>query len=69
MIIYSIVYIFRFLTHILLYQLYYLLQAFGISEFTINFHTLDLFFGRPDDDSIKSKHVVIITFCVINCCV
>jgi len=27
------------------------------------------FFGRPDDDSIESKHVAIRIFCVINCCV
>ena len=41
----------------------------GIPECTINFDTLDLFFGRPDNDSIESKHVVIGTFCVINYCV
>jgi hypothetical protein len=62
------VYIFKFLTHILLYQLYYLLQASGIPEYIINFETLDLFFGRPDDDSIDSKHVAIRIICVINCC-
>jgi len=44
-------------------------KAFGIPECTINFDTLDLFFGRPDDDSIESKHVAIRMFCVINCCV
>ena len=27
-------------------------NAFGIPECTINFDTLHLFFGRPDDDSI-----------------
>jgi hypothetical protein len=34
-----------------------------------NFDTLDLFFGRPDDNSIQLKHVAIRIFCVINCCV
>jgi hypothetical protein len=38
------------------------LQAFGIPEFTINYDTLDLFFRRPDDVSIESKHVVIRIF-------
>ena len=42
---------------------------FGIPECTINFDTLDQFFGRPDDDSIESKHVAIRIFCIINCCV
>jgi len=31
--------------------------------------TLELFFGRPDDDSIESKHVAIRIFCAMNCCV
>ena len=31
--------------------------------------TMDLFFRRPDDDSVESKHVAIRIFCVINCCV
>jgi len=44
-------------------------NAFGIPECTINFDTLDLFFGRPDDDSVESKHVAIRIFCVINWCV
>jgi hypothetical protein len=43
--------------------------AFGIPECTINFDTLDLFFGRPDDHSIQLKHVAIRIFCIINCCV
>jgi hypothetical protein len=43
--------------------------VFGIPECTINFDTLDLFFGRPDNDSIESKHVAIKIFCVVNCCV
>jgi len=43
--------------------------AFGIPECIINFDTLDPFFGRPDDDSIESKHVAIRIFCVIICCV
>jgi len=34
-----------------------------------NFDTLDLFFGRSDDDSIQSKHVAIRILCVTNCCV
>jgi hypothetical protein len=34
-------------------------SAFGIPECTINFYTLDLFFRRPDDDSVESKHVAI----------
>jgi hypothetical protein len=37
-------------------------EAFGIPECTINFYILDLFFGRPDDDSIESKHVAIRIF-------
>jgi len=41
----------------------------GIPECTINFDTLDLFFDRPDDDSVESKHVTIKIFCIINCCV
>jgi len=41
----------------------------GIPECTMNFNTLDLFFGRPDDGAIESKHVVIRIFCVMNCCV
>ena len=57
------------MTHILLYQLYYLLEAFGIPECTINFDTSDLFFTGPDDDSIESKHVAIRIICVTNCCV
>jgi hypothetical protein len=44
-------------------------NAFGIPECMINFDTLDLFFGMPDDDSIESKHVAIKIFCIINCCV
>jgi len=44
-------------------------KAFGIPECTINFDTLDLFFGRPDDDSVESKHVAIKILCVINHCV
>ena len=31
----------------------------GFPEFTINFDILDLFFGRPDDDSVQSKHFVL----------
>jgi len=42
---------------------------FEITECTVNFDTFDLFFGRPDDDSIQSKHVAIRIFCVINRCV
>ena len=38
----------------------------GIPEWTIKFDTLDLFFGRPDDNSVESKHVAIRIFCVIN---
>ena len=30
---------------------------------------LDLFFGRPDDDSVESKHVAIRILFVINCCI
>jgi hypothetical protein len=45
------------------------LCSFGIPECTINVDTLDLFFGRPDDESIESKHVAIRIFCVVNCCV
>jgi len=41
-------------------------NAFGIPECVINFATLDLFFGRPDEDSTESKHVAIRIFCVIN---
>jgi len=41
----------------------------GIPKCTINFDTLDLFFGRPDDYSIESKLVAIRIICVINCCV
>jgi hypothetical protein len=41
----------------------------NVSKCTINFDTLDLFFGRPDDDSVESKHVAIRIFYVINCCV
>jgi len=48
-------------------QLYYLMQAFGIPECTTNFDTLDLFFRRPEDDSIELKHAAIRIFCVINC--
>jgi len=44
-------------------------NVFGIPECTINFDTSDLFFRRPDDDSIESKHVAIRIICVINCCV
>jgi len=33
----------------------------GIPECTIHFDTLDLFFGRPDDDSVEWKHVAIRT--------
>jgi len=44
-------------------------NAFGIPECTINFDTLDLFFGRPDDDSVESIHVAIRIFSVINRCV
>jgi hypothetical protein len=43
-------------------------NAFWISEGTINLDTSDLFFERPDDDSIESKHVALRIFCVINCC-
>jgi len=32
---------------------------FGIRECTINVDTLDLFSGRPDDDSIELKHVAL----------
>jgi len=42
---------------------------FGVLECSINFDSLDLFFGRPEDDSIESKHVAIRIFGVINCCV
>ena len=38
-------------------------------KYKTNFHTLDLFFGSSDDDSIESKHVAIRTFCVTNSCV
>jgi len=44
---------------------------FGVPECNINFDTLDLFFGRPDDDdddSVEWKNVAIIIFCVTNCC-
>ena len=34
-------------------------EAFGIPECITNVDTLDLFFRRPDDDSIQSKHVAI----------
>jgi len=45
-------------------------RQFGVPECNINFDTLDLFFGRPDDDdSVEWKHVAIIIFCVMNCCV
>jgi len=47
----------------------YTIYTFGNAECTTNFDTLDLFFGRPDDDSIQSKHVAIRIYCVINCCV
>jgi hypothetical protein len=40
-----------------------------IPECTINFDTLDLFFIRPDNDSVESKHVAIRICCVINCVV
>ena len=33
-------------------------NALGIPECTINLDTLDLFFGRPDDDSIVSKQFI-----------
>ena len=36
---------------------------FGIPECIINFDTLDLFFGRPDDDSVELKHVAVRIFC------
>ena len=42
---------------------------YGIPECTINFDTLDLFFERPVNDSIESKHVAIRIFCITNCCV
>jgi hypothetical protein len=42
---------------------------YGISECTINVDTLDLFFGKPDYDSIESKRVAIRIFFVIDCCV
>jgi len=35
-------------------------------ECTMNCDILNLFFGRPDNDSIESKHVAIIILCVIN---
>jgi hypothetical protein len=44
-------------------------NMFGIPKCTTNFDTLDLFFRRPDDDSIEPKHVAIGISCVINCCV
>jgi hypothetical protein len=44
-------------------------SKFGIPECTTNFDTMDLFFGRPDDGSIESKHVAIRILCIINCCV
>jgi len=44
-------------------------NTFGIPECPINFDTLDLFFRRPDDDSVESEHVAIRIICVINCCV
>jgi len=31
----------------------------GFPECSINVDTLDLFFRRPDDDSIESKHVAL----------
>jgi len=37
-------------------------KCLGIPECTINFDTMDLFFGRPDDNSIESKHVAIRIF-------
>ena len=45
------------------------LSCLGIPECTINVDTLDLFFRKPDDDSIESKHVAIRIFCIISCCV
>jgi len=39
------------------------------SRMHLNFDTLDLFFGRPHDSSIESKHVAIRIICIINCCV
>jgi len=44
-------------------------NAFGIPERATNFDTLYLFFRRPDDDSILSKHVAIRIIRVINYCV
>jgi hypothetical protein len=41
-------------------------NAFEIPECIINFDSLDLFFGRPDEDSTEPKHVAIRIFCVIN---
>jgi hypothetical protein len=44
----------------------------NVSKFVVhfgNFDTLDLFFRRPDDNSIQLKHVAIRIFSVINCCV
>jgi hypothetical protein len=38
----------------------------NVSKFIVHFVTLDLFFGKPDDDSIESKHVAIRAFCAIN---
>jgi hypothetical protein len=38
----------------------------GIPECTINFDALDMFFRRPDGDSIELKHVAIEIFCAIN---
>ena len=42
-------------------------NAFGIPECTTKFDTVDLFFRRPDNDSIESKHVAIRIIRVINC--
>jgi len=47
-------------------------QRSNVSKFIVHFgivDTLDLFFRRPDDDSIESKHVAIRIIFVINCCV
>ena len=43
-------------------------NAFGIPECTKNFDTLDLFFGRPGDDSIESKHFALGMYCGIPEC-
>jgi len=58
---------FLFYLYIYIYIIY--IVHSGIPECTVDFDTLDLFFGRPDNDSIQSKHVAIRIFCVTNCCV